>query len=135
MKEKTLAIIKPDAVKAGYTEKIIDMIEDNGFDILRMQKIHLSKEQAQEFYAVHKNRPFFDELVEFMTSGPVIIMALEKDSAIQDWRDLMGATDPTQAQEGTIRKKYAKNIGENAVHGSDLPENAKTEIAFFFPDL
>ena len=134
-KEKTLAIIKPDAVRAGYTEKIIDMIEDQEFDILCMQKMHLTRDQAEEFYAVHKDRPFFGELVELMTSGPVLVMALEKDDAIKAWRDLMGATDPAQAQEGTIRKKFGKNIGENATHGSDLPENAVTEVKFFFPDL
>ncbi len=135
MKEKTLAIIKPDAVASGYTEEIIDTIEDHGFDILRMQKMHLTKDQAEKFYAVHKNRSFFGELVTFMTSGPIVVMALEKDNAIKTWRDLMGVTDPAKAEEGTIRKKFGKNIGENATHGSDSPENAKAEVVFFFPDL
>lgn len=135
MKEKTLAIIKPDAVKAGYTGKIVDIIEDHGFDILRLARMELSKKQAEEFYAVHKDRPFFDELVEFMTSGPVVVMVLEKENAIQDWRDLMGATDPAKAAEGTIRKQFGTNVGENATHGSDSPENAKTEIAYFFPEI
>lgn len=135
MKEKTFAMIKPDAVKAGNTGKIIAMIEDHGFTIVRMEKTHLSTKKAQEFYAVHKARPFFGELVEFVTSGPVVVMALEKDNAVKAWRDLMGATDPLKAAEGTVRKLYGANIGSNATHGSDAPETAAQELALFFPDL
>lgn len=135
MMQKTFAMIKPDAVQAKNAGKIIDIIEKNGFTIVRMEKTRLSKAKAQEFYAVHKERPFFGELVDFVISGPVIIMALEKENGIQAWRDLMGATDPAKANEGTIRKLFGKNIGNNATHGSDAPETAKTELALFFPDL
>lgn len=135
MMQRTFAMIKPDAVAAKNSGKIIDMIEKNGFTILGMKKVHLNKQTAQEFYAVHKERPFFGELVEFVTSGPVILLALEKENAILAWRDLMGATDPLKAQEGTIRKIFGKNIGNNAVHGSDAPETAHTELALFFPDI
>ncbi len=135
MKEITLAIIKPDAVKAGYTGKIIDIIEEKGFDILRLEKLELMEEDAQDFYAVHKDRPFFGELVQFMTSGPIVVMVLERENAIKAWRDLMGATDPLKAAEGTIRKRFGKNVGENATHGSDSPENAENEVAFFYPEL
>jgi len=130
--ERTFAIIKPDAVKKGLTGKIIDMIESNGFNILRMQKLRMAKDQAEQFYGVHKDRPFFGELVEFITSGPVVVLALEKENAIKAWRDLMGATNPAEANEGTIRKLYAASIGENAVHGSDAPETAQEELKFFF---
>jgi len=133
--ERTFAIIKPDAVKKGLTGKIIDMIESNGFNILRMQKLRMAKDQAEQFYGVHKDRPFFGELVEFITSGPVVVLALEKENAIKAWRDLMGATNPAEANEGTIRKLYAASIGENAVHGSDAPETAQEELKFFFYDL
>jgi nucleoside-diphosphate kinase len=135
MVEKTFAMIKPDAVKNKVVGKIITMIEDNGFDIVRMKKVVLDADKATEFYAVHKERPFFGELVEFVTSGPVIIMALEKENAIKAWRDLMGATNPADAAEGTIRKKFGTSIGNNVVHGSDAPETAKTELALMFPDL
>lgn len=135
MKERTLAIIKPDAVRSGFTGKIIDIIENKGFTVARMNKLHLSKKQAEEFYAVHKERPFFGELVEFMTSGPVVVMALEKENAVPAWRDLMGATDPLKAEAGTIRKQFGTNVGENATHGSDSLKNAQAEVAFFFPDL
>ena len=117
MMERTFAIIKPDAVKAGNSGKIIDRIEQEGFNIVGMKKLHMSREKAELFYAVHAERPFFSELVEFMTSGPVIVMALEKDGAIAAWRDLMGATNPAEAAEGTIRKLFATSIGENATHG------------------
>ncbi|MBD3273282.1 nucleoside-diphosphate kinase [Candidatus Dependentiae bacterium] len=133
--EKTLAIIKPDAVKAKNSGKIIDRIEQEGFEILGMKKIHLTKEQAEKFYAIHKERPFFESLVEFMTSGHVIVMALQKDNAIKAWRDLMGATDPNEAKENTLRKLYGSNKGENATHGSDALETAATEVKFFFPEL
>lgn len=135
MIEKTLAIIKPDAVSKGYTGKIIDVIEQHGFTIKRMHKLHLSKKQAEDFYAVHKARPFFGELVSFMTSGPVIAMALEKENAIADWRKLMGDTNPAKADQGTIRKMFGSNIGENATHGSDSSETARQELPFFFPDI
>lgn len=135
MMQKTFAMIKPDAVAAKNAGKIIDVIEKNGFTILRMEKIQLSKEKAAEFYAVHKERPFFGELVEFVTSGPVIVMALEKENGVLAWRDLMGATDPLKAAEGTIRKMFGKNIGNNATHGSDAPETAQVELGLFFPHL
>lgn len=130
--EHTFAMIKPDAVKAKNTGKIIAMIEENGFEILRMQKGQLSKEMAEAFYGVHAQKPFFGELVEFITSGPVIVMALEKEGAIKAWRDLMGATNPADAAEGTIRKKFGTSIGTNATHGSDAPETAAFELGLFF---
>lgn len=135
MVERTFAMIKPDAVAAGNIGKIITMIEDNGFTVLRLARVQLSKEKAETFYAVHKERPFFKELVDFVTSGSVILMALERDNAIKAWRDLMGATDPVKAAPGTIRKLFGTNVGINATHGSDAPETAKTELKLFFPDL
>ena len=135
MAEKTFAIIKPDAVKAKNSGKIIDRVEQEGFNIVTLKKLHLTKEQAESFYGVHKDKGFFDELVEFMISGPVIVMVLEKDEAIKSWRDLMGNTDPAQAAQNTIRKLYGTDKGVNATHGSDAPETAKEEIKFFFPEL
>ena len=135
MLEKTFAIIKPDAVANGDSGDIISLIERNKFTILRMEKKQLSKEQAEQFYAVHKERPFFGELVEGMIKGPVIVMALEKEDGIKGWRDLMGATNPEDAALGTMRKMFGTDIGSNATHGSDAPETAKAELAFFFPDL
>lgn len=135
MMECTFAMIKPDAVKAKNTGKIIDIIEQNDFTILRMHKVMLSKEISEHFYGVHKERPFFGELIEFVTSGPVIIMALQKEDAIKAWRDLMGATNPEEAAEGTIRKLFGANVGNNATHGSDAPETAMQELGLFFPDL
>jgi|SRR5579872_166931 len=135
MMERTFAMIKPDAVAAKNSGKIIDMIEAHGFTILRMEKVEVRADKAKTFYAVHKERPFFGELVEFVSSGPVIIMALEKDNAIKAWRDLMGATNPAQAAEGTVRKKFGTSIGNNAVHGSDAADTAKFELGLFFPDL
>ncbi|HSW73780.1 MAG TPA: nucleoside-diphosphate kinase [Candidatus Limnocylindria bacterium] len=135
MAERTFAMIKPDAVAAKNSGKIIDIIENNGFTIVRMEKVKLNKQKAEEFYAVHKERPFFGELVNFVTSGPVIVMALEKENGVKAWRDLMGATDPQKAAEGTIRKQFGANIGNNATHGSDALETAKVELALFFPDL
>ena len=135
MLERTLAIIKPDAVSHQDSGMIIQLIELNKFSIVRMQKIQMTKQQAEQFYAVHKERPFYQELVDTMISGPVILMALEKENAITDWRDFMGATDPAQAAPGTIRKMFGKHIGSNAAHGSDGPDTAKTEVSFFFPDL
>lgn len=133
--EYTFAMIKPDAVAAKNSGKIIDAIEHHGFEIVRMEKVEILADKAKNFYGVHKERPFFAELVEFITSGPVIIMALQKENAIKAWRDLMGATNPAQAAEGTIRKKFGTSIGNNAVHGSDAPETAKFELGLFFPDL
>ena len=133
--EKTFAIIKPDAVKAKYSGKIIDRIEQEGFNIVALKKLSMTTAQAEEFYGVHKERGFFRELVDFMTSGPVIVLALEKDNAVKAWRDLMGATDPAKADAGTMRKEFGANVGENATHGSDSLENAQIEIKFFFPEL
>lgn len=131
----TFAMIKPDAVAAKNSGKIIDIIEHNGFEIVRLQKVIIAKDLAEEFYAVHKERPFFGELVEFVTSAPVIIMALHKDDAINAWRELIGATDPSKAAEGTIRHQFGTSIGNNAVHGSDSSATAVTELELFFPDL
>jgi nucleoside-diphosphate kinase len=135
MIERTLAMIKPDVVRKKNSGAIIDIIEKNSFDILRMEKIQLSKEKAKEFYAVHKEKPFFNELIDFITSGPVIVMVLQKDNAIQAWRDLMGCTDSRKAAAGTIRNLFGTDKSINAVHGSDSPETAKQEIAYFFPGL
>jgi nucleoside-diphosphate kinase len=132
--ERTLCIIKPDAVKKRVPGHIIQKILDAGFQILGMKMLHLTKTQAKAFYAVHKERPFYKDLVEFMTSGPVITIALQKENAIADYRKLIGATDPAKAEEGTVRKLYATNVQENAVHGSDSVENGKIEVAFFFSE-
>ncbi|RCK73953.1 MAG: Nucleoside diphosphate kinase [Ignavibacteriae bacterium] len=134
MKERTLAILKPDCVRKNLTGQIIARIEAAGFKILGIKKVRMTKETAGAFYAVHKGKPFYDGLVEFMSSGPCIPMALEKDNAVVDFRNLIGATDPKDAAPGTIRKDYADNKGENIVHGSDSPENAKIEISFFFSE-
>jgi|SRR5579884_2562384 len=130
--EQTFAIIKPDAVESGHTGGIIRMIEDAGFRIRGMKLQHLTRRQAEAFYLVHKERSFYGSLVEFMTSGPVVVMVLERDNAIRHWRETMGATDPAKAADGTIRKKFASGIERNAVHGSDAPETAAVEIPFFF---
>ena len=130
--EQTLSIIKPDAVAKGVIGKIIDRFESNGLRIAAMKKIQLSKKDAEEFYAVHKERPFFNDLVDFMVSGPVVVMVLEGEDAVAKNRKLMGATNPKEAEPGTIRADFAENIDANAVHGSDSLENAKKEIAFFF---
>ncbi len=135
MIEKTLAIIKPNAVKEKKSGQIITLIELNKFSIIRMHKMQLSQKQAEQFYDVHKERPFFRELVDVMISGPVIVMALERDNAITAWRDVMGATDPKKAALGTIRYMLFEDIGNNGTHGSDSPETAKKELTFFFPDL
>lgn len=134
MTEKTLAIIKPDAMESSFSEAIINHITANGFTIVQQKVTSLRKEQAEGFYAEHKDRPFFGELVEFMVSGPVTLMVLEKENAIKDWRDLMGATDPAEANEGTIRKQFGASKGHNATHGSDSLESAQREIAFFFSE-
>ena len=130
--EQTLSIIKPDAVKKGVIGKIIDRFESNGLRIAAIKKAQLTEEKAGGFYAVHKERPFFKDLVEFMTSGPVVIMVLEGENAVLKNRDLMGATNPKEAAAGTIRADFAESIDANAVHGSDSLENAKIEIDFFF---
>ncbi len=133
--ERTFAIIKPDAVAAGHSGDIIRLIELNGFSILRLEKRMISKAEAETFYGVHKERPFFGELVEYMTSGPVIVMALERENAIASWRELMGATDPKKASLGSLRRMFGTHIGSNATHGSDAPETAAFELGLFFPDL
>ncbi|MFN8298928.1 MAG: nucleoside-diphosphate kinase [Chitinophagales bacterium] len=128
----TLTMIKPDAVAAGNSGKIIDMIIQAGFRVQAMKLTRLSKEKAEEFYAVHKARPFFGELVAFMTEGPIVAAVLEKDNAVEDFRKLIGATNPEKAEEGTIRKLFATNIERNAIHGSDSDENAAIEASFHF---
>ncbi|HLM02048.1 MAG TPA: nucleoside-diphosphate kinase [Pyrinomonadaceae bacterium] len=135
MSNLTFGIIKPDAVRAGRQGAIIQRILDAGFKIRGMKLIHQSRKQAEGFYAVHRERPFFGELTEFMSSGPCVVLALEKENAVPAWRELMGATNPAEAAEGTLRKEFATSIGENAVHGSDSEENAKIEIAYFFSQL
>ena len=135
MSNLTFGIIKPDAVAKGHTGKIIDKILADGFQIRGMKLIHQAKRQAEGFYAVHAERPFYGELTEFMSSGPCVVLALEKENAVKAWRDLMGATNPAEAADGTLRKEFATSIGENAVHGSDSEENATIEIAYFFSKL
>jgi len=133
--ERTLSIVKPDAVEQNLTGAILEKIEGSGLQVIALRMLHLSQKQAEDFYAVHRERPFYKSLVEFMTSGAVVVSALQGDNAIQRYRDLMGATNPEEAAEGTIRKLYASNIERNAVHGSDAPETARQELAFFFRDL
>jgi nucleoside-diphosphate kinase len=135
MSNKTFTMIKPDATSKGYTGAILDQIIKAGFSVKAMKWIHLSPAQAGTFYEVHKERPFYQELVDFMSSGPIVAAILEKDNAVADFRTLIGATNPAQAEEGTIRKKFAASIGENAVHGSDSDENAAIEGNFFFSGL
>ena len=135
MNNRTLAIIKPDAVKNNYVGKIYDHILNKGFKVLSAKLIHLTKEDAESFYLIHKGKPFFDELTTFMSSGKCMVLALEKDNAVNNWRDVIGSTNPTDAEDGTIRKLYANSLGENAVHGSDSDDNAKKEISFFFSEL
>ena len=132
MSERTFSIIKPDAVRKGYTAAILAEIEKAGFKIVGIKKIAISKSQGEGFYAVHSGRPFFDSLTTFMSSGSIVPLVLEKDNAIADLRKLMGATNPANAEEGTIRKKFAGSIEENAIHGSDAPETAAFEIGYFF---
>ncbi|MCC6330238.1 MAG: nucleoside-diphosphate kinase [Acidobacteria bacterium] len=135
MNNLTFGIIKPDAVRGGKQGQIISRILGEGFKIRGMKLIHQTRKQAEGFYAVHAGKGFFDELCDFMSSGPCVVLALEKDNAVKAWRDLMGATNPAEAAEGTIRKDFAASIGENAVHGSDSDENAGIEIAYFFSKL
>jgi len=134
MKNKTFAIIKPDAVKNGNTGKIYDKIIQSDFEIISAKLLKMTIEQAESFYAVHKDRPFFNDLTKFMTSGPCMVLALKKDDAVKNWRETIGATNPNEAADGTIRKDFATSVQENAVHGSDSDENAEKEIAFFFAD-
>jgi nucleoside-diphosphate kinase len=131
----TFGIIKPDAVRAGRTGQIIQRITEGGFRLRAMKLIYMTRREAEGFYAVHRERPFFGELTQFMSGGPCVVMVLEKEGAVRAWRDLMGATDPSKADEGTIRKEFAASIGENAVHGSDSEENARIEISYFFSQL
>ena len=133
--QTTFAIIKPDAVKAGHTGKIIQRIEEAGFRICAMQLRHLSKGDAEGFYAVHRERPFFASLTTFMSSGPAVVMALEAPDAIKKWRTLMGATDPGKADAGTLRKEFGTSIEYNATHGSDAPETAAFELGYFFAGI
>ncbi len=133
--QQTLSIIKPDAMKLKYSGKIIDFLEEKGFSIIAQKKIVLTKNQAEAFYIVHKDRPFFNELVEFMISGPIVVQIIEAKNAVSLYREIMGSTDPDKAEEGTIRKLYGSNIQCNAVHGSDSVENATTETSFFFNKL
>ncbi|HEU0120663.1 MAG TPA: nucleoside-diphosphate kinase [Bryobacteraceae bacterium] len=131
--ERTFAMIKPDAVARGISGQIIQMIEENGFRIVAMKKHHITVGEAEGFYAVHKERPFFGSLVKFMTEGPSVLLVLEKEEAIKSWRDLMGATNPANAAEGTVRKKFAESIERNCAHGSDAPETAAVETVYYFP--
>ena len=130
--ERTYAMIKPDAVAAGNSGKIIDLIEKNCFRIVAMKKLHMTKAQGEAFYGVHKERPFFNSLVTFMTEGPIVALVMEREDAIKTWRDVMGATNPANAAEGTVRKLYATSIERNAAHGSDAVETAAEETHFFF---
>lgn len=133
--ERTFAIIKPDAFKAGNAGKILARIYAEGFNVVGLKKLYLSTAEAEGFYYVHKERPFFGELTEFMSSGPCVVMVLEAENAIKKWRDLMGATNPDDAAEGTLRKEFGTFVGENATHGSDAPETAAFEIGYFFSGL
>ena len=132
MTERTLSIIKPDATERNITGKINAMLEEKGFRIIAQKRVHLSRREASQFYDVHKERPFFGELVDFMVSAPVVLQVLEADNAVKKYRDVMGATNPKDAEAGTIRKEFAESIERNSVHGSDSDENAAIEIAFFF---
>ena len=133
--QTTFAIIKPDAVQSGFIGKIIQRIEEAGFRIRALQLRHLSNKDAEGFYAVHRERPFFGSLTTFMSSGPVVVLALEAPDAIKKWRTLMGATDPAKADAGTLRKEFGKSIENNATHGSDAPETAAFELSYFFPGI
>ena len=133
--ERTLAIIKPDAVAARHAGRIIQRIEEAGFQIRAMRMLHLSKQDAEGFYAVHRERPFFASLTQFMSSGPVVVLALEAADAIRKWRTLMGATDPAKADAGTLRKEFGRSIENNATHGSDAPDTAAFEVGYFFPGI
>jgi nucleoside-diphosphate kinase len=133
--ERTFAIIKPDAVKKGHAGKILSRIEETGFRVCALRMLHMSKREAEGFYYVHKERPFFGGLTDFMSSGPCIVLCLEAPGAIKKWRDLMGATDPAKADDGTLRKEFGASIDNNATHGSDAPETAAFELGYFFRGL
>ncbi len=133
--ERTFAIIKPDAFAAGNAGKILSRIYEEGFKVVGLKKLYLSRIEAEGFYYVHKSRPFFGELTEFMSSGPCVVMVLEADGAIKKWRDLMGATNPADAPEGSLRRQFGTSVGENATHGSDAPETAAFEMGYFFSGL
>ena len=135
MTNRTFTIIKPDSVRKGNTDKIFARLKSEGFKVLAKKDLRMSRKQAESFYAVHRDRPFFGSLVDYMTSGPVVVAALVRDNAVATLRKVMGATDPAKADKGTIRKDFGESIEQNAVHGSDSDDNAKTEIGFFFPDL
>lgn len=135
MIQRTLAIIKPDAVAGRLTGKILQRIEDEGFHIRAMRRVHLTPPEAEGFYAVHRERPFFGSLTTFMASGPAVVLVLEAEDAIRKWRTLMGATDPAKADAGTLRKQFAQSIERNATHGSDAPETAAVEIGYFFAGI
>jgi len=135
MNNLTFGIIKPDAVRAGHTGSIIQSVLDSGFKLRGLKLMHMTRQEAEGFYDVHRERPFFAGLTEFMSSAPCVVMALEKEGAVKAWRDLMGATDPAKADEGTLRKRFGGSVGENAVHGSDSDENAAIEISYFFSRL
>jgi nucleoside-diphosphate kinase len=135
MSNLTFGIIKPDAVRAGHVGNIIQRITDAGFKLRALKSLHMTLREAEGFYAVHSERPFFGGLTEFMSSDPCVVMVLEKEGAVKAWRDLMGATDPAKADERTLRKEFGGSLGENAVHGSDSDENAAIEIAYFFSQL
>ncbi len=132
--ERTLCIIKPDAVEKRKQGAILQHLLDEGFRVLGMQQLRLARSEAEAFYGIHRERPFFDELCTFMTRGPIVVIALERENAVQHYRNVIGATDPAKAAEGTIRKLFGTNVGENAVHGSDSEENGRREVAFFFAD-
>tara|TARA_B100000686_G_scaffold355302_1_gene472265 strand:- start:5453 stop:5878 length:426 start_codon:yes stop_codon:yes gene_type:complete len=134
MKNKTLAIIKPDAVQNGYVGKIYDRIIQEEYQILSAKLLKMTRTQAENFYAIHKSKPFYKELTTFMSSGPCMVLALKKENAVKSWREIIGNTNPVEAEKGTIRNDFATNVQENAVHGSDSDENAQKEIAFFFSE-
>jgi nucleoside-diphosphate kinase len=135
MSNRTFTIIKPDSVRKGNTDKIIARLKSEGFRVLGKKELRMSRKQAESFYAVHHERPFYGSLVTYMTSGPVVVAALERENAVAHLRKVMGATDPAKADKGTIRKDFGESIEQNAIHGSDSDENAKVEIGFFFPEL
>jgi nucleoside-diphosphate kinase len=130
--ERTLCIVKPDAVEKRRAGAILQLVEETGFQIIALKMVHLTRPEAEGFYEIHRARPFFGELVQFMTRSPAVVAVLQRESAVAGWRDLMGATDPAKAAPGTIRKLFGSNVGENATHGSDSLDNAKREIAYFF---
>ena len=132
---RTFTMLKPDSIEQGYMLPILNMIKEAGFKIIALKYKKMTKEEAEQFYSIHSDKPFFNDLIQFMTRGPIVAAALEKNNAVDDFRKLIGSTDPTEAEEGTIRKRYAKSKGENAVHGADSDENANREIGFFFSNV